>query len=228
MEQNMEKPLNFKNWFNGTPMGIGRHTHMVLFFKDYVVRPQKAAESAWNLSGKKSAANGGIMRTSIIGLCKENTEKSASEVCRLTHPDPRCIGSCVIVSLLIRSLVYKSHLLAPKELIEIGDRYDTRIKENIEMAIQSNDLSALALEENMGYTLKTLASALWTLYHCKNFEEGLLAVVNTGGDADTNAAVACSLLGAKYGYSSIPTQYIDGLYQKELMEEVSNRLIETL
>ena len=103
---------------------------------------------------------------------------------------------------------YKSHLLAPKELTEIGDRYDTRIKEYIEMAIQSNDLSALALEENMGYTLKTLASALWTLYYCKNFEEGLLAVVNAGGDADTNAAVACSLLGAKYGYSSIPTQYI--------------------
>ena len=219
---------HFKEWFNGTPMGIGRHTHMVLFFKDYVERPQKAAEAIWNLSGKKSAANGGIMRTSIIGLCRENTETLAAEVCRLTHPDPRCIGSCVIVSLLIHSLVYKDHLLAFEELIAIGERYDTRIKEYIEMAVHSDSLSTLSLEEDMGYTLKTLAAALWTLHHCHSFEEGLLAVVNAGGDTDTNAAVACSLLGAKYGCSSIPIKYIEGLRRKEYMEEVANRLMEML
>lgn len=217
---------HFKEWFNGTPMGIGRHTHMVLFFNDYVEHPQKAAEAIWNLSGKKNAANGGVMRTSIIGLCKEDVETLATEVCRLTHPDPRCIGSCVIVSLLIHSLVYKNHLLAPEELIAIGERYDVRIKEYIEKALYSDNLDALALEENMGYTLKTLAAALWALYHCHSFEEGLLAVVNAGGDADTNAAVACSLLGAKYGYSSIPARYIEGLSRRDLMEEIASRLME--
>ena len=55
---------------------------------------------------------------------------------------------------------------------------------------------------------------------------GVLAVVDAGGDADTNAAVACSLLGAKYGYSSIPTRYIEGLCRKELMEEIASRLME--
>lgn len=219
---------NFKKWFNGTPMGIGRHTHMVLYFKDYVNHPQKAAEAIWNLSGKKSAANGGIMRTSVIGLCKENTETLAAEVCRLTHPDPRCIGSCVIVSLLIHFMVYKNHQLTPEELIAIGERYDDRIKEYIEKALYSNNLNSLVLEKDMGYTLKTLAAALWTLYHCNSFEEGLLTVVNAGGDADTNAAVACSLLGAKYGYSSIPSQYIEGLHRKDLMEDISSRLIELL
>lgn len=36
---------------------------------------------------------------------------------------------------------------------------------------------------------------------------GALAVVNVGGDADTNAAVACAILGAKYGYQAIPKKY---------------------
>ena len=80
----------------------------------------------------------------------------------------------------------------------------------------------------MGYTLKTLAAALWPLYHCHSFEEGLLKVVNAGGDADTNAAVACSLLGAKYGYSIIPRKYIDGLVRKEYLDNVAKQLLEVL
>ena len=219
---------NFKNWFNGTPMGIGRHTHMVLFFNDYVKQPQKTAETIWKLTGRKSAANGGIMRTSIIGVCKENAEGYAADVCRLTHTDPRCVGSCVIVSLVIQSLLYKNYQPTPQELINIGERYDSNIKEHIELAVQSDGIKDLTLEEDMGYTLKALSAALWSLYHCHNFEEGLLAVVNAGGDADTNAAVACSLLGVKYGYSSIPSKYVDGLMQKEKLNQIVNKLIEVI
>lgn len=219
---------NFKNWFNGTPMGIGRHTHMVLFFNDYVKQPQKTAETIWKLTGRKSAANGGIMRTSIIGICKENAEGYAADVCRLTHTDPRCVGSCVIVSLVIHSLLYKNYQPTPQELIDIGERYDPNIKEYIELAVQSDDIKDLTLEEDMGYTLKTLSAALWSLYHCRSFEEGLLTVVNAGGDADTNAAVACSLLGAKYGYSSIPSKYVDGLMQKERLSQIVDKLIKVI
>ena len=46
-------------------------------------------------------------------------------------------------------------------------------------------------------------------------------MIDAGGDADTNAAVACSLLGAKYGYHSIPRTYIDGLIKKEELNKVA-------
>ena len=42
-------------------------------------------------------------------------------------------------------------------------------------------------------------------------------MVHAGGDADTNAAVACAILGAKYGYSSIPQEYVEGLIYKGFM-----------
>ena len=62
----------------------------------------------------------------------------------------------------------------------------------------------------------------------KTFEDGLLAVVNEGGDADTNAAVACSVLGAKYGYSSIPAKYINGLVEKNKLFELANNFIDVI
>ena len=217
---------NFKEWFNGNPLGIGSNTFKVLSFKDYTNNPQKGAEIIWNLSGKKSAANGAVMRTSVIGLWKDDTERHAAQVCKLTHYDPRCVGSCAIISLLINNLVYRNQILSLKQLIEIGERYDDRIREYLVKASQYDCLEDLVLDDSsMGYTLKTLFVAIWCLFHCNSFEEGLLAVVNAGGDTDTNAAVACSLLGARYGYSAIPQKYIDGLIGKDSLGEIANNLI---
>ena len=83
-------------------------------------------------------------------------------------------------------------------------------------------------DECMGYTLVTLSVALWAYWHATSFEEGLLAVVNAGGDADTNAAVACAILGAKYGYKAIPQEYIEGLIYKEQLEAICEKLAKVL
>lgn len=220
---------NFKDWFNGEPLGIGGNTFKVLAFRDYVDYPQKVAEVIWKLSNKISAANGAVMRTSIVGLWNNNTENNAAEICKLTHYDPRCVGSCVIISLLINNLVYKDQMLSLKQLIEIGERYDDRIREYLVKASQYDCLDDLVLDDSsMGYTLKTLSAAIWCLFHCNSFEEGLLAVVNAGGDADTNAAVACSLLGGKYGYSAIPYKYIDNLVEKDYFHTITNNIINLL
>ena len=50
-------------------------------------------------------------------------------------------------------------------------------------------------------------------------------MVRAGGDADTNAAVACAILGAKFGFSSMPQEYVEGLIYKEQLEEVVNGMI---
>ena len=209
---------NFKRWFLQGPMGIGRHTYKVLSIRDYVEKPQQVAELVWLMSGKKNASNGAIMRTSVVGLLKSDVERYAADISRLTHADPQCVGSSVIVSLVIHSLVYRDELLPLEELIEIGKRYDERIESFLEM-VQADDLKCLELdkEEDRGYTLKTMAAGLWCVYHARSFEEGLLAIVNEGGDADTNGAVAGSLLGAKYGYKAIPSKYIEGLRGKEVL-----------
>ena len=110
---------------------------------------------------------------------------------------------------------------------EIARKFDERIVPYLLLAKRSDDIQGLALDDEMamGYTLKTLSAAIWCLYHTESFQEGLLAVVNAGGDADTNAAVACSLLGAKYGFNSIPSYYVDNLKKKSLLDKVTDDLL---
>lgn len=209
---------NFKGWADGEPMGIGAHTFKVLSMGDYVNNYDKCSRLWWELSQKKSAANGALMRTSVVGLVLDNVEQQAEAICKLTHYDPRCVGSCVIAALIIHNLVWHNRSLSYNEIKAIGERYDNRIAEWIDLAYQSEDIAKLDLDEShsIGYTLRTLAAALWCYWHADSFESGLLAVVNEGGDADTNGAIASAILGAKYGYNSIPRYYIENLQNKKL------------
>ena len=212
---------NFKHWADGCPMGIGETTHKVLLFGDYVEKPFEVSKKIWEMSHCRAAANGGLMRTSVVGLFPKAVEVCAANICRLTHYDPRCVGSCVIVSLLIHSLVYEGKGLSYHQIIDLARKYDNRIIEYVDLSMDT-DIRVLELQDksSVGYTLRCLAAGLWAYWHAKSFAEGLLAIVRAGGDADTNAAVACAILGAKFGYNTIPTEYVDGLVYKDQLDDV--------
>lgn len=211
--------LNFKEWFNGDLKGIGRHTYNLLYIGDYVKDPIYASKVVWESSRCQSAANGGLMRTFVVGLPRNISNKDIEDICRLTHYDPRCVGSCVVVSRLINNLIWKQREMTLDELKDLGRMYDPMVEEWIELAYYGQ-LSDLRLDDRqtMGYTLRTLAAGLWTYFHAVDFKNGLLSIVNEGGDADTNAAVACSVLGAKFGFSTIPKFYVSGLYKVDVYD----------
>lgn len=222
---------NFKDWaFSPECMGIGALVSNVVSIGDYVDKPQEVAKLFWNLSNKKNAPNGGIMRTSVVGLLRDNVISAAEQICMLTHYDPRCVGSCVIASEIIHNLVYNDIVMTLEQIKAIAAKYDERIVPFVDLAWKSSDIGLLELDEqySAGYTLKTLAASLWCYFHSKNFYDGLYAVVNAGGDADTNAAAACAILGAKYGVSSIPPYYIEHLWKRDEYVNVVQQLEKTL
>ena len=90
--------------------------------------------------------------------------------------------------------------------------------------VKRQQITNLMDDDFMGYTLVTLSVGLWAYWHSTSFVDGLLKVVNAGGDADTNAAVACAILGAKYGFDSIPTEYVEGLIYRDKLEDVTRGL----
>jgi len=218
---------HFKDWFEGEPMGIGSHTYKVLCMADYVKQPKMCSKLWWELSRKQSAANGALMKTSVVGLAPDNVEVQAEKICKLTHYDLRCVGSCVIASSIIHNLVWRNRELSYGEIKAIGEKYDNRIAEWVDLAYNSNDIARLDLDEpsSIGYTLRALSAALWCYWHATSFEEGMFAVVNEGGDADTNAAIACAILGAKFGCDSIPQYYIENLFNEEEFHNKVNKFI---
>lgn len=214
---------NFKDWaLSPECMGIGALINNVVSIGDYVEKPMEVAKLFWQLSNKNNAPNGGLMRTSVVGLLRDNVTSAAEQICRLTHYDPRCVGSCVIVSEIINNLIYKDVVMTIDQIKAIATKYDERIVPFIEISWKSTDIKQLELDEeySAGYTLKALAASLWCFFHSKNFVEGLYAVVNAGGDADTNAATACAILGAKYGASSIPAYYKEHLWKRDLYDRM--------
>src|SRR5690554_30815 len=219
------------NWAQESPVDIGITVNNVVSHPDFLEDPYKCAKEVWDDSRHEAAANGAIMRTSILGAFEfwdyqkviYNTEK----ITKVTHWDPRCIGSSIIITLIIANIINENRLLTLREIIELGDKYDNRIIYYVEQSKQSN-ISNLYLDEEgvIGYTLLALSAGLWAYFNAKDFELGLISVINEGGDADTNGCIAGSILGAKFGYNSIPRHLIDGLKHKDLLEKKFNDFVD--
>jgi ADP-ribosylglycohydrolase len=58
-----------------------------------------------------------------------------------------------------------------------------------------------------GYVVDALEAALWALRSTRTFEDGVLAAVNLGDDADTTAAILGQLAGALHGVEGIPQRW---------------------
>lgn len=221
------------DWFKGSPMGIGMTVYKVVSMPQYILFPHKAAELVWRMSGQQNASNGAIMRTSIIGTYEfwniEKVIQNTEKIARATHWDSRCVGSCVIITSIIAAIINNNQILTKQQIINIGENYDSRIKPFVKIST-SEDIYALNLDEStsIGFTLKALSAGLWAYFNSPDFQTGVLKVINEGGDADTNGAVAGSVLGAKFGFDAIPEKYIIGLRNRTLLEEKFEKYIDKL
>ena len=52
----------------------------------------------------------------------------------------------------------------------------------------------------------------WQLVHAPTFAAGVIDVANRGGDADTNAAIAGALLGARDGLAALPRRWVERVH----------------
>jgi hypothetical protein len=108
--------------------------------------------------------------------------------------------------------------------------------------VHAKTLAALELDspDKIGYVYKCLGSAIVLLRRAMHrntlappisplasetlFEDLTVDLIMEGGDADTNAAAACALLGAYLGYSRLPSHWTLGLAHKEWLMEKTYRL----
>jgi len=219
-------------------MGLGMTVCSVILHNDYLEDPHKAAESIWIQSGKKGAANGGIMRTSILGCLDYNDLNKVIEntlrICKVTHFDPRCLASCVAVTVTIASILQGAPTKTNSDiqkLIDITEEHalkyiigEDQIKEFKSYIVRESSKEALyALklddESSIGYTLKCMGSAFWGLNSTGTFKETIMDLIKEGGDADTNGAVCGALYGARYGFQKLPKEMIDIMPNKTWLDK---------
>ena len=141
-EYNQETIIkNWLGWLNSNPKDIGNWTHKVLNgwknTKGFNLRGDlNPAVKIWKSGVNRNAGNGAVMRcmpTAIFRL--NNHNKMVEETIKLaedTHPDPRCIFSCLCVNqLIVDGILGKSKQQAYNNIINDFMKIDADFTNNI-------------------------------------------------------------------------------------------------
>ena len=214
-------------WFDTHPKDMGNTTQAVLTLIKNEANWRSAARKAHDLLEGKSAGNGSLMRVAPIGLLFHQNENLLIEASftssKLTHWDDLAAESCVAFNLILTDLL---HGFGPDEAIQ--NAVDKMLPRNEEVAETLENVRDKDFEEltPTGFVLDTLEAALWHLLHPETFENALIRAVNMGGDADTIGAVTGALAGAYFGLGAIPARWLETLQDREIIEELADRLYE--
>ena len=230
-------------WRHNNGRGMGHTTRQSIAQLEDGMEPPHGAYAVYRAKGN-IAPNGGIMRCAPVAIYYWTEPKlmirASADTCAVTHYSPLSQWSCVIVNAAISMLLggrepdLQKLLVAAKEdgcpdLLSAGQRagIDTHVLERATTGLPMPE-RADWLRDNQsakGHTLLTLQAGLWATTTQLGFEESLVAVVNAGGDTDTNGALARAVLGARYGASAIPTRWKSRIAEKERLAGLGECLL---
>ena len=226
---------------NGRGMG-GTTKQSINQIKDKVP-PPVAAYAVYRAKGE-IAPNGGIMRCAPVAIARrrhpELLVRDTADTCAVSHYAPASQWSCVVVNAVIAVLLgggvpdMQKLLAAARadgcpDLVGVAHAagVPTSLLENA-MRGRSSPGDAKWMRGNQGpkgHTVLTMQAGLWAATTPLNFEEALVELVNSGGDTDTNGALAGAVLGARYGAAAIPLRWTSGVSQRERLGNLADRLV---
>ena len=206
---------NFGKWYyegafmqNGECFDIGNTTHNALL--NYFQGGLSVYECGCR--NFKDNGNGSLMR--ILPLAFINcSEEEIMRVSALTHGHIISKLACVIYVRLAQFLIKGDELwrALDKSFVDGNATYFEKLA-NYEELCENDILST-------GFVVDALEAAVWCVATTNNYRDCVLKAVNLGGDTDTIAALAGGLAGIIYGYNSIPREWIDAIYNKEIIED---------
>ncbi|ADU65014.1 ADP-ribosyl-(dinitrogen reductase) hydrolase [Desulfurispirillum indicum S5] len=182
----------FVQWMRSKPIDIGSTVRRGI--REYMLQGQlESAESEF------SAGNGGLMRNFPIALyCLKDWQHFAPMTlrqCHFTHNNFIADEITLMFGEVTRCLLETGDKLAALKLVS-------------RFIIEHPKYSYSRYKgENSGYIVHTFKCIMHHFFDSTSFEETIIRVVNQGGDADTNAAIAGILAGALYGVDSIPRRW---------------------
>ena len=163
---------------------------------DYGGTTARAITEGRGCAGERDNGNGSLMRIAPLAFLAGVSDDGIEAVSAITHAHRTSTSACVEFVHVLREVAAGVRLPIEDELHAVP-----------ESSIRSG-----------GYVLDTYRAALWCLAGTDSYEECVLRAVNLGNDTDTTAAVAGALAGARYGFDSIPSEWIEALRGKETIE----------
>lgn len=188
---------SFVEWMRSKPVDIGSTVRTGI--RRYITDGSLEAPPS-----EYSSGNGAAMRNLAVALatldCEKDFRDCSLRQAHITHNDPDSDAGTLILGDLTRKAVLMGqsaplHTSAAK-WFDSHPKFDYRHFRPI---------------DSDGYIVHTVRTVLFYFFNTSDFESCLLGIVNLGGDADTNGALAGQLSGAFYGLESIPSRWLKKL-----------------
>ncbi|NOX09804.1 MAG: ADP-ribosylglycohydrolase family protein [Gammaproteobacteria bacterium] len=201
-----------------------------------LMRYEKSGEAYAGSAHPQSAGNGSLMRLAPLALAYANNPEQAIELSgqmsRTTHGVTVAIDACRYYTALIIGALQgrsKGELMDDRfNLVEgLWDRQPL-VKEIDEVARGSFQFKHADEIKGSGYVVESLEASLWAFYTTDSFEEGVLAAVNLGDDADTTGSIYGQLAGAYYDIDSIPQHWRDKIVSSDLIIDLAEKMMECI
>jgi ADP-ribosyl-[dinitrogen reductase] hydrolase len=215
----------FLEWRNSEPKDIGNTTRDAL---DRIARGvpwDEAGEQAHiNRGARDSAGNGAIMRCAPVAMRFRNQPDRmrdiSIDVSRITHANPLCTWSSVVVNQAIGDLLNGADIANAIDA-SAGDIAHTEVR----AAVHHSRTAKREEIRSGGYVLDTLSAAYWSLLQTTSFEDAVVISVGLGGDTDTTAAVTGALAGAYYGIDEIPERWRTQVQHRDELGQLAIELL---
>lgn len=219
--------VRLKEWLKDMPADVTATLRRVISQPDYLDDPEAVCRRTWQKMAHFEASNEALGRAALIGLWPTTRPEAIANAvgnCKLTNYDDRCWGTCAIIAAATNILMWEERLPEFDELKEIGARYNIEILPYLRTA-REGDLDDIQLddEDTYWYTRKSMAAALWTLWHLETPESVLHTLVDAAGDANTNSSLGLALSGIRHGYSALPSELTEKLIEKERLFDCAER-----
>ncbi|MEP9364012.1 ADP-ribosylglycohydrolase family protein [Nocardioides sp. CN2-186] len=173
----------------------------------------------------RSAGNGALMRTAIVGISalddRDATAANARAVAELTHADPLASDSCVLWSEAIRIAVLDKRLdlrsgldLLPADRRNQWGDWITDAETSAPSGFTPNGFTVTALQAAWSAIIQSDPANRNSKrqFDCEHLQDALHAAIRIGNDTDTIAAIGGGLLGAFWGQSAIPLAWVRQLH----------------
>ncbi len=175
---------------------------------------------------------GGVMRAAPAGLvtwASEDTYKLGCDIAALTHGHPLGWQSAGVLAVIIRSLVDGQPLR--RAVVAAMREVDDEMRGIMEHALAVADAGvpdATTIERELGAGWvgeEALAIGVVCALTAPDFASGVIAAVNHSGDSDSTGSICGNVLGALYGETAIPTEWLDSLHARDLVETVADDFV---
>ena len=163
-------------------------------------------------------------------LDKDEAFETIHKISALTHAHKRSqiacgiylsIGSYVMTGMGLNSAIDSAIYSAIKYYREKEEFKDELKHFNRIQDKNFKDLSEDTIKSG-GYVVDTLEASIWCLLNTDDYISCVLKAVNLGSDTDTTGAVVGGLAGLRYGYESIPKEWLMSIVRREDIEKMCN------